>query len=279
MVTAARWWESLRHNLNTVIRMNLHLLDHHPIRTRIAGGLLAVLALTPPLWAEISDFDFLNEYESAFQSVGTTAPAWNAKAGMGGSGGLVAGATGYIACVKTGQPLELKPGQSVVVAMNFLHKGQTARIAERNAGIFLSANPSASPLAAAEGALLAVFLYNVSEDQTKLCFSSGGAATLSDKANMDAGTGWWDSAAMMGHWCQIRVRFTKLPADGLWEMNVKILDLGEHGDAEPAEIYSMNVVEISAKPLYDAPQVLAGFQNLRNDRGFFAMDHFEVAPE
>ncbi len=246
-------------------------------------GCLPLLIPFSHFQAETISFDHLNEYEGAFQSVGGNAPAWIAKAGKGGSGGLVAGNTDYLACVNSANPLEVQPGQSVTVSMSFLYKDQAARIAQRNAGVYLTANPELSPLDTPEGAMIAVFLHNVSntpgQEQTVVSFSTGGKAVLGDKGRAYSGSEWWDSDALRGHWCQVQVKFIKLPTAGLWELGIKIFDLGEDGFAGPAEIFSINEPEINAGALYAAPRIFAGFQNHRYDRGFRNLDDFTVTIE
>ena len=251
-------------------------------RFSILWGCLAVL-LSPALRAGTISFDQLDEYSETFQSVGADAPTWNAQAGQGGSGGLIAGSTGYLAAVKNSEPLQIKPGQSVTVAMNFLYKSQATRIAQRNAGVFLTANAEISPLETPEGSLIAVFLHNVSnhpgQEQTVVSYALGGKIELADKGQPYVGSDWWDSTALQGHWCQVRVKFTKLPTAGLWELDIKVLDLGEDGTAEPAELFAINEPEVSAEALYSAPEIFAGFQNHRHDRGFRSMDDFEITVE
>lgn len=246
-------------------------------------GCLAFHTALSPSRAETISFDHLDDYERSFQSVGPNAPGWIAKAGVGGSGGLVAGNSSYLACVKTAQPLDVQPGQSVTVSMNFLYKDQATRISERNAGVYLTANPEASPLDTPEGAMIAVFLHNVSntpgQEQTVVSLSTGGKVALGDKGRAYAGSEWWDSDALRGHWCQMEVKFTKLPTAGLWELGIKIFDLGEDGLAEPSEIFSINEPEVNAQALFAAPQIFAGFQNHRYDRGFRSMDDFTVVIE
>lgn len=236
-----------------------------------------------PLSANTIDFDLQNEFEEQFVSVGSTTPAWNSKVGMNGHGGLLAGNTGYVAATQQNNPLSLKPGQSITVSMAFHYTSQTSRISERNAGIYLTTQPNSSPIEQEEGALIAIYLYNVNKppasDQTKLGYSIGGEHSFLEPGFVLAEANWWNAEELADRWVELKVRFTKLPTDGLWEVDVTILDRGLDGDLEGTEIFSINIPEISAKKLYDGRQVYVGFQNLRNDRGFRSMDQFRAILE
>jgi|GEM_PF-5375848 len=255
--------------------MTLTPLTWHGSGTALAAATFLAFA-TGAHCGEVIDFDSQEQWPSLFRSIGTAEPAWNSKEGVAGGGGLVTNVNGYVAGVRT-EPVELKPGQTLTVAMSFLYKGQTSRIAERNAGVFLTAEPGSAPGASREGAVLAVYFYNVSaEGSTQLGFVAGEEITMSGKGNLEEGSGWWDAEAMAGHWCQVKVAFTKLPVPDLWELRIKLMDFGESGQEPGREIHSIAVPEVNAKALYSAKAIYPGFQNLRNNRGFRSMDNFEV---
>lgn len=239
-----------------------------------------VLLGVSELRAETESFESLADFELGFQSSSPTAPQWSATGGMGGSGGLLPGTEAYVACVRSDQPLPIRPGQTVTVAMSFLYGKQATRIAERNAGVFLATTQDTSPVEGAEGSSLSAYFFNVSNEseQTTICTASGASQGLSEQGVSWSDSSWWDSAELEGHWCRMKVQFTKMSQSGMWEVAIQILDLGEFGDSE-RELLSLTNLEIHAELLYAAPEIYAGFQNLRLGRGFNAMDDFEVTIE
>lgn len=226
------------------------------------------------------DFDDAGQIEAEFQKVGSEKVDWNARAGVGQGPGIIAGGASHTAyaCLR---PIHLLPGQSVVVSMRFQYTGQTARIKARNAGIYLTANAGENPLAAAQAGAIAIFFYNVGMpnggDSTELHFDTGGAAAMTTPGKTISHKGWWDSAALAGHWCELKTVFTELPTKGMWEASVEVNDFGSDGDAPPVLILSSHLPDIDSNLLYQAESLYAGFQNLRNDRGFRAMDSFEIS--
>lgn len=234
------------------------------------------------LQSETTSFESLADFEVSFQSSGSTVPQWKTKGGVGGSGCLAPGAEGYVACGKGDYPLKLGSGQKVTVAMDFLYGKQATRIAERNAGVFLASSPDQSPLEGTAGSSLSVYLFNVNsepgQDAIRVCASTGQSQGLLDKGTSWSDSSWWHPDEMEGHWCRLQVSFTKLPEPGMWGVSVRALDLGEDGELE-REILALDNIEISAESLYSAPEIFAGFQNLRLGRGFNAMDNFTVTSE
>lgn len=242
--------------------------------------LVAMLLLGARAWAQ--QFESLSDFELSFQSSGSAAPHWGTRYGAGGSGGLISDSEGYIACAKSDQPLALRPGQTATVSMDFLYGKQVTRVAERNAGVFLAEKPDISPLDAIEGSALAVYFFNVGNTpgamQTKICLSTGGGQDTTDQGDFILDTaGWWNPEELEGHWCRMKVRFTKLHEHGMWNVVVQILDVGKFADEEK-ELVTVEWQGL-AQPLYDAAEVFAGFQNLRMGRGFNAMDEFKARTE
>lgn len=246
----------------------------------------ACIALLPwtvsILQAETTSFESLADFETGFQSSAPTIPQWRTKGGVGGSGCLTPGIEDYVACGKSDHPLKVTPGQKVTVAMDFLYGKQATRIAERNAGVFLTTSPGLSPLEGAEGSSLSVYFFNVSntpgQDAIRICTSTGQSQGLLDKGTPWSDSAWWNPEEMEGRWCRLKVGFTKLSAPGMWEVSIQVLDLGEDGESE-REITSLDTFEINAESLHSASEIFAGFQNLRLGRGFNAMDNFTVIIE
>lgn len=237
------------------------------------------------LRADTMAFESLSDFEVSFESTGSTALRWSANSGIEGGGGLIPGREGYVACAKRDQPLRINPGQSATVSMSFLYDGQVTRIAERNAGVFLTTDSSLSPLDGADGTSLSVYFFNVSnmpgQEQTKLGCSSRtleGLLSTCDHSLADPDATWWDSAELMGHWLRLTVRFTKIKEPEMWSLTISVLDLGKLGELE-REIFHLDDFQINANALYTAPEVFAGFQNLRLGRGFNAMDNLEIQVE